>query len=155
MTSSSDRRRSRDELWPYDHTSPRVYGLVSAIVEDSLQCEQITHDVYLAAWQLAADQPAPDGSVLAWLVASAHRRATAHLRAEQSVADVISLDRKRDLRSEREGTPQRLADDSCVRRCYYDAMTHTELARHLGTDPVQVRHRMRMEIAGLGGATAM
>ena len=71
----------------YDLVSPRVYGLVRRVLRNPAQSEEVTQEVLLEVWRLAARYDASKGSVLSWILTMAHRRAIDRVRSEQSSVD--------------------------------------------------------------------
>nr|WP_202894537.1 ECF RNA polymerase sigma factor SigK [Kribbella italica] len=71
----------------YDLVSPRVYGLVRRVLRNPAQSEEVTQEVMLEVWRLAARYDASKGSAMSWILTMAHRRAIDRVRAEQSSVD--------------------------------------------------------------------
>jgi RNA polymerase sigma-70 factor, ECF subfamily len=78
----------------YDRWSDAVYGLVTRIVRDDAEAEELVEAVFWQAWQQAERYTSDRGAPGAWLLAIARSR---------------SLDRLRSLRRRREDQP---ADDA-------------------------------------------
>ncbi len=70
----------------YDHTSSRVFGLVTRVLRDRGYSEETTQEIYLQVWDNAGNYDPAAGSPLAWLMTLAHRRAVDRVRAEQSAS---------------------------------------------------------------------
>lgn len=71
----------------YDLIAPRVYGLVRRIVKDTAQSEEVTQEVFVELWQLAARFDPARGSAISWLLTLAHRRSVDRVRASQASKD--------------------------------------------------------------------
>lgn len=71
----------------YDRTASRVLGLVRRILVDPAQSEEVTQEVFLAAWQEAARFDPDKGTAVAWLLTRAHRRAIDMVQASQANRD--------------------------------------------------------------------
>jgi RNA polymerase sigma-70 factor (ECF subfamily) len=68
----------------YDSTVSKVHGLVSAIVHNAADAEEVTCDVYTQLWQTAASFDPSRGCVLSWLLSIARSRALDCLRRQRS-----------------------------------------------------------------------
>jgi RNA polymerase sigma-70 factor, ECF subfamily len=71
----------------YDGFAPRVYGLIRRVLRNPAQAEEVTQEVMVEVWRTAARFDAARGSVAAWVMTMAHRRAIDRVRAEQSATD--------------------------------------------------------------------
>jgi RNA polymerase sigma-70 factor (ECF subfamily) len=68
----------------YDALSPLVHGVVLKVVRDPAQSEEVTQEVFVELWRLAARFDESRGSVTSWVATVAHRRAIDRVRSEQS-----------------------------------------------------------------------
>ena len=68
----------------YDMTSARLHGLVLSVVRAPDIAAEITQEVYVEVWRLAAQWSQEKGSVRAWIHTIAHRRAVDRVRSESS-----------------------------------------------------------------------
>lgn len=75
----------------YDATAPRLLGLITRILVDRAQSEEVAQEVFLEIWQMASRFDSEKGSAISWMLRIAHRRAVDRVRASQS-------DRDRDVR---------------------------------------------------------
>lgn len=71
----------------YDSLASRVFGLVRRILRDEAQSEEVTQEIFVEAWQSATRYDPARGSVHAWLMTLAHRRAVDRVRASQASKD--------------------------------------------------------------------
>jgi RNA polymerase sigma-70 factor (ECF subfamily) len=74
----------------YDSLSPLVHGVVLKVIRDPAQSEEVTQEVFVELWRLAARFDETRGSVTAWVATVAHRRAIDRVRSEQSARDRVS-----------------------------------------------------------------
>ena len=68
----------------YDALSPLVYGVVLKVVRDPSQSEEVTQEVFVELWRLAARFDGTKGSAKSWAATLAHRRAIDRVRSEQA-----------------------------------------------------------------------
>ncbi|MGH9133059.1 MAG: ECF RNA polymerase sigma factor SigK [Ilumatobacteraceae bacterium] len=71
----------------YDELAPLVHGVVLKVVRDPAQSEEVTQEVFVELWRLAARFDESRGSVRSWAATVAHRRAIDRVRSEQSARD--------------------------------------------------------------------
>jgi RNA polymerase sigma-70 factor (ECF subfamily) len=76
----------------YDQLSPLVYGVVLKVVRDPSQSEEVSQEVFVELWRLAARYDASRGSVRSWASTVSHRRAIDRVRSEQSSRDRLERD---------------------------------------------------------------
>lgn len=68
----------------YGATASRVYGIVLRVVRDPAQAAEVTQDCYLQVWQQSVRYRTGQGTVRAWLIMLAHRRAVDRVRSSQA-----------------------------------------------------------------------
>ncbi|MFZ4718462.1 MAG: ECF RNA polymerase sigma factor SigK [Ilumatobacteraceae bacterium] len=68
----------------FDELSPMVHGVVRKVVRDPAISEEVTQEVFVELWRLAARFDGSRGSARAWAATLAHRRAIDRVRSEQS-----------------------------------------------------------------------
>ena len=68
----------------YDALAGAVYGLVLRVLRDSAQSEEVTQEVLVDVWRHAARYEPARGSVQAWVLTMAHRRAVDRVRSAQA-----------------------------------------------------------------------
>ncbi len=68
----------------YDRLAPTVHGLARRVVGDAALAEEVTQEALLVVWLRAGAFDAARGSVRAWVVTIAHRRAVDMVRREQA-----------------------------------------------------------------------
>lgn len=71
----------------YDRWASRLFALVLQIVVDRAQSEEVLQEVFWQVWTTAASYEAERGSVRAWLVTLARRRAIDRVRSSQAARD--------------------------------------------------------------------
>lgn len=129
----------------------------------------------MEVWRTAPRYDPDKGSVLAWVLTIAHRRAVDRVRSEQAASAretrVALLDRQTGFDHVVEEVESHLERDA-VRRClhtlsapqrrsvtlaYYEGLTYREVAEHLGEPLGTVKPRMReglMRLRDCLGVTA-
>jgi RNA polymerase sigma-70 factor (ECF subfamily) len=145
----------------YDRTSARVYGLVLRVVRDPGYAEEVTQEVYLQVWRGARDFDPNRGTVLAWLLTLAHRRAVDRVRAEQAATDRNDRYESRNLAAAFDTVAEEVSrrdERRSVRNCldtltetqresvalaYYEGRTYPEVAARLGVALPTVKSRIR------------
>ncbi len=68
----------------YDRTLARIYALVTRIVRNDADAEEVVCDVYRQAWENSVDYSPARGAVLAWLLTIARSRALDLLRRRRA-----------------------------------------------------------------------
>jgi RNA polymerase sigma-70 factor (ECF subfamily) len=71
----------------YDQTAPRALGLITRLLKDPSQAEEVAQEVYLELWQRAARFDEAKGSAMTVLFSLARRRAIDRVRASQASRD--------------------------------------------------------------------
>jgi RNA polymerase sigma-70 factor, ECF subfamily len=148
----------------YDELAAVVYGVVLKVVRDPSQSEEVTQEVFVEMWRLAARFDGSRGSVRAWATTMAHRRAIDRVRSEQSTRDrqqrqVANILPDHDEVAERVATGiETEFDRARVRRAlsmlsptqrealelaYYGGHTYREVAVLLGVAEGTVKTRIR------------
>ncbi|MCX5044336.1 ECF RNA polymerase sigma factor SigK [Aldersonia sp. NBC_00410] len=145
----------------YDRTCARVYGVVVRVLRDAGYAEEVTQEVYLQAWNTAGEFDASRGSVLAWLLTLAHRRAVDRVRSEQAATDRSNRYETRNVAAAfdvvaeevaRRGDRRAVIDclrsltevqREAVAMAYYDGRSYPEVASHLGVALPTVKSRIR------------
>ncbi len=143
----------------YEALAGPVYGVVRQVLRDPAQSEEIAQEVLLEVWRTASRFDPAKGSVTAWIMTMAHRRAVDRVRSEnagsrreqkaavmlteiEDVADVVAAN----------------LDNQRVRRCldgltglqresielaYYGGYSYPEVAQLLGAALGTVKTRIR------------
>lgn len=71
----------------YDELAPMVHGVVRKVVRDPAISEEVTQEVFVELWRLAARFDGTKGSARSWAATLAHRRAIDRVRSEQASRD--------------------------------------------------------------------
>lgn len=71
----------------YDELAPMVHGVVRKVVRDPAISEEVTQEVFVELWRLAARFDGSKGSARSWASTLAHRRAIDRVRSEQAARD--------------------------------------------------------------------
>jgi RNA polymerase sigma-70 factor, ECF subfamily len=151
----------------YDHTSSRVYGLVTRVLRDAGYSEETTQEIYVEVWRTADAYDPAKGSALSWLMTMAHRRAIDRVRSEQAagqresrygaatvdrafdlVADsAIAADERRRVRECLDGLTD--IQRQCIDLAYYGGLTYAEVSQRLAANLSTIKSRMRDALRGL------
>lgn len=82
----------------YDRHAPIMLGVATALLSDRADAEDVLHDVFVEAWNRAADFDAARGTVRAWLLVRLRSRCLDRLkaprRARRADLDDAGLDRQ-------------------------------------------------------------
>lgn len=145
----------------YDVLSGRVLGLVTRLLKDRAQSEEVTQEVFLEVWQQATRFDRSRGSAASWVLTMAHRRAVDRIRASQASHDRDTRIGIRDLeagfdqvsesveiRIEHERVSRALGkltefQRQAVQLAYYGGYSHSEMAERLGVPIGTVKTRLR------------
>lgn len=145
----------------YDRISSRVMGLVTRLLRDRAQSEEVTQEVFLEIWQQASKFDANRGSGMAWVLTMAHRRAIDRIRASQKSHErdlrIGIRDMERDFDHVSEAVEIRVENErvktamgrltplqrEAVILTYYGGYSHSEMAGILGIPLGTVKTRLR------------
>lgn len=144
----------------YDEIAPMVHGVVLKVVRDPAMSEEVTQEVFVELWRLAARFDGTKGTARSWAATLAHRRAIDRVRSEQASRDRQDRDAQRVapphdvVASEVETTldvarvRRALAQLSDLQReavelAYFGGHTYREVAVLLGVAEGTVKSRIR------------
>ncbi|MEU3191822.1 sigma-70 family RNA polymerase sigma factor [Streptomyces sp. NPDC006992] len=145
----------------YERVVGPVFGLVRSVLRDPSQSEEVTQEVLVEVWRVAARFDPAKGTAMTWVMTLAHRRAVDRVRSEQSASDrelrAAQLSGSRDYDHVVEQVEARLEREQ-VRRClrtltqiqrqsvtlaYYKGLTYREVAELLSQPLGTVKTRLR------------
>ena len=145
----------------YDRYASRVYTLVLRILGDSMSAEEITQDVFLKLWSRARSYLAERGPLAPWLLTIARNTALDRLRLERrrpAIADDAEPDetwkeipdqrstseeaRWRSLHFAVQALPRE--QRQVIELAYYQGLSHSQIAEHLGWPLGTVKTRLRL-----------
>lgn len=145
----------------YDRYAGTVHGVIHAVVRDPSQSEEVTQEVFVEVWRLAARFDTDRGAARTWLLTMAHRRAIDRVRSEQSSRDRTERVGHRDqgrphdhvseeveVRLDHQQVRAALAvltdlQREAVELAYYQGYTYREVAEILQTPLGTIKTRMR------------
>ncbi|WP_152362129.1 ECF RNA polymerase sigma factor SigK [Microlunatus speluncae] len=154
----------------YDLTSTRVYGVVLRVLRSPDQAAEVAQEAYLEAWKQSARYRPELGSVLAWLLTIAHRRAVDRVRSVTSqtgrderygreqqpeASDVVWDDVSRQVDVERVRRAMRSLTEvqrEALSLAYFGGYTHRQVARMLSLPLGTAKTRIRDGLIGLRDA---
>lgn len=158
----------------YDVLAPSVFGVVRRVLRDPSQAEEVTQEVFVEIWRLAARFDPERGSVRTWAVTIAHRRAVDRVRSEQSHRDRQTtvgaaslevppspeddaIDAEDRVRARAAMATLPAAQREALELAFYDGLTHVQIADHLGVALGTVKTRIRDGLirlrTSMGGAS--
>ena len=145
----------------YDRYASRVYALALRILGDSMSAEEITQDVFLKLWSRARSYLAERGPLAPWLLTIARNTALDRLRLERrrpAISDDAEPDetwkeipdqqstseeaRWRSLHFAVQALPRE--QRQVIELAYYQGLSHSQIAEHLGWPVGTVKTRLRM-----------
>jgi RNA polymerase sigma-70 factor, ECF subfamily len=143
----------------YDRLAGPAYGLITRVVRDPAQSEEVTQEVLLEVWRTASRFDARQGSAATWVLTIAHRRAVDRVRSASAstareqraaplwepagdVADTVqaSLDRERVRRCLRGLTEHQRES---IMLAYYEGYSYSQVAGLLGVALGTIKTRIR------------
>ncbi len=144
----------------YDDLAPLVYGIAKRVVRDSTHAEEVTQEVFVDLWRLAARFDAGKGNVKSWAATIAHRRAVDRVRSEQahrnrerteavampapaSGPDEIAVDGDARQRAVSALGQLTATQREALELAYYGGLTHVEVADRLGIALGTAKTRIR------------
>jgi RNA polymerase sigma-70 factor (ECF subfamily) len=151
----------------YDMTSSRVLGLVRRILVDPAQSEEVAQEVFLSAWQEAAQFDPAKGRAVSWLLVRARRRAIDRVRSAQAsrvrdmTVGIRDLDDVRDdvaetaavhiehARVSRAMKGLTAAQRQALELTYFGGLSHSEAAGEAGVPLGTMKTRTRDALIAL------
>ena len=150
----------------YDLTCSTVFGLTKSILGDDRDAEESTLEAYQQVWAQADRYDPTRGTPLGWLIMIARSRAIDRLRASKRRARVttpmdIDVSDPRDgpaeifMTSERRATVRRAVQQlkpehrQVLEAAYFQGLSQSEAAQHLGWPLGTVKTRTRAAMAAL------
>jgi RNA polymerase sigma-70 factor (ECF subfamily) len=145
----------------YQRVGAAVFGLVSRVVRDPAQSEEVTQEVFVELWRTAARFDPDRGAARSWIMTCAHRRAVDRVRSAERSARRDDLAGRRDrgrpydevveqveASLERERVRRSLDALTELQReavvlAYYGGYTHREISELLGVPSGTVKTRLR------------
>jgi RNA polymerase sigma-70 factor (ECF subfamily) len=145
----------------YRLVAPAVFGLISKVVRNPAQAEEVTQEVFVELWRTAPRFDPARGAARSWIMTCAHRRAVDRVRASQRAAERDELVARRDQQPpfdevveqveaglEREQVRRGLDSLTELQRqavvlAYYGGYTQRQIAELLGVPFGTVKTRLR------------
>jgi RNA polymerase sigma-70 factor (ECF subfamily) len=145
----------------YQEVAAAVFGLVSKVVRNPAQSEEVTQEVFVELWRTASRFDPARGTARSWIMTCAHRRAVDRVRSAERAARRDDLAGRRDqgrpydevaeqveTSLEREQVRSSLDALTTLQReavvlAYYGGYTHREIAELLGVPAGTVKTRLR------------
>ena len=145
----------------YRRVAPAVFGLVTKVVRNPAQAEEVTQEVFVELWRTASRFDPARGTARSWIMTCAHRRAVDRVRSAERAARRDDLAGRRDqgrpydevveqveTSLEREHVRRGLDVLTDLQRetvvlAYYGGYTHREISELLGVPSGTVKTRLR------------
>jgi RNA polymerase sigma-70 factor, ECF subfamily len=145
----------------YQRVAPAVFGLVTKVVRNPAQAEEVTQEVFVELWRTAPRFDPARGTARSWIMTCAHRRAVDRVRSAERAARRDDLAGRRDqgrpydevveqveTSLEREHVRRGLDALTDLQReavvlAYYGGYTNREIAELLGVPSGTVKTRLR------------
>ena len=145
----------------YEEFAPIVNGLITRVLRDRAQAEEVAQEVFLELWRNAARFSETKGSARTWILTMAHRRAVDRVRASQASRDrdlrigvrdyPVAFDdvsERVEVMAEHDRVKIALARLSSLQRdaisaTYYDGLSASEAANRLGVPVATLKTRLR------------
>ena len=145
----------------YRRVAPAVFGLVTKVVRDPAQAEEVTQEVFVELWRTSPRFDPARGTARSWIMTCAHRRAVDRVRSAERAARRDDLAGRRDhgrpydevveqveTSLQREHVRRSLDVLTDLQReavvlAYYGGYTHREIAELLGVPSGTVKTRLR------------
>jgi RNA polymerase sigma-70 factor (ECF subfamily) len=145
----------------YDSVAPRVLGLITRLLIDHSQSEEVAQEVFLEIWRTATRFDPNRGAGLSWILTMSHRRAVDRVRASQSSHDrdikigIRDTEREYDqvaesveIRIEHERVKRAMTQLTELQReaitlAYYGGYSHSEVAKILSVPIGTIKTRLR------------
>ncbi len=143
----------------YDHVSPSVFGVVRRVLRDPAQAEEVTQEVFVEIWRLAARFDPQRGSVRTWATTIAHRRAVDRVRSEQAhrdrqlrttldtsvdpAPDDLALENEERVRARAALDELSEVQREALEMAFYEGLTHVQIAERLDVALGTVKTRIR------------
>ena len=145
----------------YRRVAPAVFGLVTKVVRDPAQAEEVTQEVFVELWRTASRFDPARGRARIWIMTCAHRRAVDRVRSAERAARRDDLAGRRgqgrpydevveqvETSLEREHVRRGLDVLTDLQRetvvlAYFGGYTHREIAELLGVPSGTVKTRLR------------
>jgi len=149
----------------YDRHASALLGVALRVLRNRSDAEDLVHDVFVEAWQRAADYDPGRGSVRSWLLVRVRSRGVDRLRSleaarrhgmlpapeapapEPSVAPLWDGPDHARARSALDELPE--AQRTLVELAYFEGMTCSEMATHCGIPIGTVKSRLSAAMARL------
>jgi len=152
----------------YDRYASLVYAVALRVLRETSAAEEVLQDTFHRLWNVAARFDPARGSLPAWLAVAARHRAIDRLRQREPEADsdpdsnpgIAEIRLPFDLEDEVQRNrlfervraamarlPQ--AHRTVIELAYFEGLTHTELARHMGEPLGTIKSRLRSAVISL------
>jgi RNA polymerase sigma-70 factor (ECF subfamily) len=152
----------------YDQHSPLVFGLAKRVTRDEQLARDITQEVFTYLWELPDRVDLDRGSLRAYLVVVAHRRAVDEVRRSERRAKAEALDMAETLAAIADGPEDEVVEDAAdswlkqrlravlaqlsdeqraaIKLAYYEGLTYRQVGQALGIPEGTAKSRLRLAL---------
>jgi RNA polymerase sigma-70 factor (ECF subfamily) len=114
----------------YQRMATPVFSLAMRLLRNQAQAEEVTQEIFLEVWRLAATYTPERGSVQGWVLTITHRRAVDRIRASQASQNRDLRTGIRDFHSETSEDVEDVVEIRMESQRVREAMSHlTQLQR--------------------------